>query len=299
MPRVRPRPSRHHNRLMQWSLELLIWFLLGSSSRLFLPNFLGFAADIIYLFLEIAVSIYHINIVTKIEQSCMLTSVKHSPGVVMRNPSSPWFELVDILDLGGTDIPHECMIERLNLDLDNTGSLVWWLSCWCLDLVSSTCFSRRKTFVQCVESEVLIGGQWRYKIAIIDTTSRLGNCLISSEYPYFIRNSLSNPEAKPYRTQGEIIQSRRSVVSVWSLILISEPSTYHTLLSIPHARASFCGGRPSHDMGLLQTIMLKTPFNFAALTGRTSVWPGWLVRRHHGNFLVGPHHQYRAVLKFI
>jgi hypothetical protein len=64
---------------------MLVRILLGSRSSLLLPHLLGFPTDIVYLLLCMkSMSDEHMR------TWMFLTSVKHSPGVQMRNPSSPW-----------------------------------------------------------------------------------------------------------------------------------------------------------------------------------------------------------------
>lgn len=71
---------------MKWSFELLARFL-GMGRCLFLPYFSRLEYYVVYLLLFLKSK--YIELKAESERAFMRTSVKHSPVVVIRNPSSP------------------------------------------------------------------------------------------------------------------------------------------------------------------------------------------------------------------
>ncbi len=70
---------------MEGSFQVFVGVFLCSGSSLLFHHIPGLVTDIMYLFLYVGQSIDLAG-----HSRSWLTSVKHAPGVLIRNPSSPW-----------------------------------------------------------------------------------------------------------------------------------------------------------------------------------------------------------------
>jgi hypothetical protein len=114
--------SRHNDGLMEWTFELLVWFLLRPCCCLLLPDFLRLPTYVIYLLLWTC------------QHSCQSINGRLSSPYICETFSwgcdeKPIFAL-DVQSAyywaGNTEkLPRVCMVARLIPGPDSTGSPVW------------------------------------------------------------------------------------------------------------------------------------------------------------------------------
>ena len=125
MPRVWLSSSRHYDRLVKWSLKLLIWFFFRSSSSLFFPHLFGFAADVIYLFLNVVlVSVFATKLYWRNRVACAYICQTLPRGGYKKSILALVLESMNVSSLDFGSILHGCMAWRWSLDRDNTEFLV-------------------------------------------------------------------------------------------------------------------------------------------------------------------------------